>query len=348
MTNYIKIPKDGASDNDVEIVSKSKKNGQWVHQNEEILQYQTSKAIFELVTDYEGYIYFLKNVGDRVSINHPVCIISKEKLSKSNINDSKKELGYLNDKSKTKKLITKKAALIIEKNSIDVDLLNSDFITESIVTSYLKKNKTLNNKSLKGLSFKGNDILLYGIGGHARQCRDILTKNNKYHLSGFIDDFNDKDIKNSLRYFGGSENLEYLIKIGLENLILGLGLLNDLKKREKIYNKIKQKINIPTIIHPSAIIEESAIIEDGCQIMAGAIIGPDVIIKENCIINSGAIISHDTEIGSSSHVTPGATIAGDVTIGKRVTIGMCATLFYGISIKNDTVVNNNQSVIRSV
>ena len=121
--------------------------------------------------------------------------------------------------------------------------------------------------------------------------------------------------------------------------------VHDLKKREKIYNLIKSKFKIPSIIHSSAIIEHTATIKDGCQIMAGAIIGSNVKVFENCIINSGPIISHDSVIGKSSHITPGATIAGHVKIGERVTIGMCSTIYINCSISNDIVINNNENVI---
>ena len=61
---------------------------------------------------------------------------------------------------------------------------------------------------------------------------------------------------------------------------VSIGFLNDLKKREKIFESIHSKLNIPSIIHPSAIIEDSAIVKKGCQVMAGAIIGSNVIVGE--------------------------------------------------------------------
>ena len=46
--------------------------------------------------------------------------------------------------------------------------------------------------------------------------------------------------------------------------IIGIGFINDLKEREKIFESIHSKLNIPSIIHPSAIIEDSAIVKNGC------------------------------------------------------------------------------------
>ena len=120
-----------------------------------------------------------------------------------------------------------------------------------------------------------------------------------------------------------------------------------MKGKEKIYFSIKSKLNIPTIIHEKAIIESSANVGKGCQIMAGAIIGSNVTIKDNCIINSGAIVSHDTVVGMTSHITPGAVIGGHVKIGERVTIGMCSTIFVNLTIGNDAVVKNNENIIKS-
>jgi UDP-3-O-[3-hydroxymyristoyl] glucosamine N-acyltransferase len=132
--------------------------------------------------------------------------------------------------------------------------------------------------------------------------------------------------------------------MGLKNLIIGVGFLGQQNKREKYYDEFSKKINIPTIIHEKSIIENTATIKGGCQIMAGAIIGSHVSIDSNCIINSGSIISHDCTIKKSSHITPGAILAGNVTIGRRCTIGMGSTIYLGLEISDDEVINNGENV----
>ena len=90
--------------------------------------------------------------------------------------------------------------------------------------------------------------------------------------------------------------------------------------------------------------ENSAKINEGCQIMAGAIIGSHVTIASNCIINCGSVVSHDSTIKKSSHITPGAILAGNVTIGRRCTIGMGSTVYLGLEIYDDNTINNGANI----
>tara|TARA_B110000114_G_C14761076_1_gene264879 strand:- start:23 stop:556 length:534 start_codon:yes stop_codon:yes gene_type:complete len=175
-------------------------------------------------------------------------------------------------------------------------------------------------------------------------CIDILMEQNEFNLVGFIDKIETSDKKYNLNYLGSLENLDNLISMGLKNLIIGVGFSGNLKKREKYYDEFSNKINIPTIIHKKSIIENSAKIKEGCQIMAGAIIGSHVTIDSNCIINCGSIISHDSTIKKSSHITPGAILAGNVTIGMRCTIGMGSTVYLGVEIYDDKTINNGENI----
>ena len=342
MKNII-IPKDGASDTTVRIISINKENGEFLQKKDYILEYETSKSVIELYSDLDGYIYNLFEVGTVVDVGEVVSIISEKKISKNEIQNLKKNLNIKIENEFSKKIITKKAKDLISKNEIDIRKIDLDVITEDIVKLYLedKKNK---QKNLK-IKFSKNDIVLVGIGGHASMCIDIIISNGEYDIKGFVDDNTSTDKRHQIKYLGTIKDLDHLSKLGLKNVILGIGFLNNLKKREQLYEELIKNFSVPTIIHKSSIIEKTASIGFGCQIMAGSIIGSNVKVDDNTIVNSGAIISHDSTIDSSSHVTPGAIIAGHVKIGKRVTIGMGASVYINCKINNDIIINNNESVI---
>ena len=343
--NLIIIPKDGASDETVKIISLYKSNGSYVKKNEEILEYETSKASVDLLSDFDGYISYFYEKDKTIRIGEPVCMITSKPIHDSELNQKKVELGLPTEIQTSDKLVSKKAQRLIKENNIQIENFSEDVITEKIVTNYLGLTSKPKKEEIHHKSFKNNDIVIYGIGGHAGMCIDIIKNSSEYNLIGFVDDNVKKDNRYGLQYFGDFDEFDRLFKKGLKNIIIGIGFLHNLKKRERIYNKLKIKFNIPSFIHHSAIIEDTANVEEGCQIMAGSIIGSNVNIAENSIINSGSIISHDTDIGSSSHITPGATIAGNVKIGKRVTIGMCATIYINSQIKDDVVIKNNENFI---
>ena len=335
----IKIPKQNASDDDVIISDLFFKSGEYVEEGDIIFGYETSKADFEFETDNSGFLYYNFSVGDSVQVQTDVAYLSDSELTSDEI---KKIFPVSDETNFSKKNITKKALKLIKENSIDVKEFKEDLITEKVVKEFLsslsKKEPDIN------IDFKKNDIVIMGIGGHASMCIDILLEQDEYNLVGFIDKFETKDKKYNLDYLGSIENLDNLISMGLKNLIIGIGFSGNLKKRDKYYDELIKKINIPTIIHKKAIVERTVEIEEGTQVMAGAIIGSYVTIESNCIINSGCVISHDSTIKKSSHLTPGAILAGMVKIGRRCTIGMGSTIYLGLEIPDDTVIINGQNI----
>jgi sugar O-acyltransferase (sialic acid O-acetyltransferase NeuD family) len=342
MINYIKVPKDGASDQFVTITDLFFKNGDFVDQDKLIIEYETSKAAFEIFAEKAGYYYTFLNINNEIAVGENICFYSVEKINSADLNKiveknkKNKEISTVN--------ITKKAKLLINKHNIDITSFSSELVTEKQVEKYLEKISVQKKINETKFNFKENDIVIMGIGGHAKMCIDIIKSNTNYNIVGYVDDFVDQNSVNGINYVGNINNLDYLISCGLKNMIIGIGFLGNLNKKEAFYQKFSSKINIPTIIHRSSIIEPTAIISEGCQIMAGAIIGSYVVVKPNCIINSGSIISHDSNIDESSHITPGAILAGHVKIGKRCTIGMGSSIYLGCEIPDDTIIKNNTAV----
>ena len=86
------------------------------------------------------------------------------------------------------------------------------------------------------------------------------------------------------------------------------------------------------LIHPSALISDSATIGEGSIVMAGAIIQPHANIGRHVIVNSGAAIDHHCILGDYSHIAPGAHLCGGVHIGEGTLVGV------GVGITPNTTV----------
>ena len=76
------------------------------------------------------------------------------------------------------------------------------------------------------------------------------------------------------------------------------------------------------LIHPSAIVSDSATIGEGSIIMAGAIIQPKASIGRHCILNTGCTIDHHAIVGDFAHIAPGAHLCGAVIIGEGTLVGV--------------------------
>jgi|GEM_PF-599487 UDP-perosamine 4-acetyltransferase len=339
----IEVPTIGTSDNEVTVQNINFTSGDKIDINDNLASVETSKADEDIISDNEGYIYINCKEGDLIQMNSIFCFVSRIELGPSEVDILLKGTKSINHD--TIRFTKKALKLISDTDDIALDNFPQELVTEKTVRLYMKSLSS----AVINYAFNENDVIIYGIGGHASMCIDILNLQTNYNLVGFVDDNITDTTVNNMIYFGKSSDLDSLLDQGLKNVVLGIGMINNLKKRNLFYQKIKLMFNIPSIVHPSAIIEKSAVVSNsGVQIMAGAIIGSNVIIEENTIINCGAIISHDSIVNESSHITPGAILAGNVNIGRRVTIGMGSSVYFGIRIGDDKVINNLTSVIENI
>jgi UDP-N-acetylglucosamine acyltransferase len=64
------------------------------------------------------------------------------------------------------------------------------------------------------------------------------------------------------------------------------------------------------LVHPAAVIDRKAQIEEGVEIGPFAIVGPDVTLRKNVKIHSHAVIAGKTEIGEGCEIHPFAVVGG--------------------------------------
>jgi sugar O-acyltransferase (sialic acid O-acetyltransferase NeuD family) len=79
---------------------------------------------------------------------------------------------------------------------------------------------------------------------------------------------------------------------------------------------------LETIVHPSAVVARTAVLEAGVVVFPNVVVGARTTIGLGTIVNRGALIGHHTKIGAHVFVGPGANVAGGVTIGDEAYIGM--------------------------
>jgi sugar O-acyltransferase (sialic acid O-acetyltransferase NeuD family) len=111
---------------------------------------------------------------------------------------------------------------------------------------------------------------------------------------------------------------------------------------------IEQGLMPVTIAHQSAQIASNAIIGEGCQLMAGAIVNPEAILGRQCIINTKASVDHECILDDGVELAPGATLCGVVHLGINAWVCAGATVLPRISIGSDAIVGAGAVVTRDV
>lgn len=192
-------------------------------------------------------------------------------------------------------------------------------------------------------------LVIWGASGHAAMVADIIRLRGEYEIVGFLDDINSK--RHGMEFcgstiLGGKEQLDFLAKQNVQNLIVGFGNCN---VRVKLAELIKSKgFNLITAIHPQAIIAANVSIGAGSVIMPGAVINTLSVIGENVIINTCASVDHECMIGKGAHICPGTHLAGQVTIGQTTWVGIGSTIIDKVKIGHRTFIGAGAVVVNNI
>ena len=183
-------------------------------------------------------------------------------------------------------------------------------------------------------------ILIFGAGGHANSCIDVIEAENKFKIIGLIGKKKEIGKKvGNYEIIGSEENLSNLLKKGVKYAHIALGGIDNLKIRKNLFLYLKKKnFFFPKIISPISYVSKKTQISEGTIVMHGAIINSNTTIGSNCIINTKSLIEHDCLIGHNVHISTGAIINGHTKIGSDTFIGSGAVLRNNLTIKPNTFI----------
>lgn len=190
-------------------------------------------------------------------------------------------------------------------------------------------------------------IIIIGAGDHASVLLDILLGQKKDVIA--LTSVNDSRTDLYNIPIISDETVIHNYAPNTVSLVNGIGSVGSLQLRKSVYDKFKSLGYVfSNVIHESAIISPRAIIEDGVQVLAGAIINNDAIIKFNSIINTKTSVDHGCIIESHVHLAPGCTLSGCVKVGSATHIGTGASIIQGINIGNNVLIGAGSVVIRNI
>lgn len=193
-------------------------------------------------------------------------------------------------------------------------------------------------------------LIIIGSGGHASVVADILLNQGEKILATVCpDEIKDNSPLKGIKRLITDESLIDTYAPSEVVLINGLGSLPGNDVRFKLFNYFTERgYKFKSVIASSAIIAGGVVLEDGVQIMHGAIVQTNAHISKNCIINTGSVIEHDCMIGCHNHIAPNATLSGGVVTGNKVHVGTGANIIQGIHIGQEAVVGAGCTVTKDV
>jgi sugar O-acyltransferase (sialic acid O-acetyltransferase NeuD family) len=184
------------------------------------------------------------------------------------------------------------------------------------------------------------NLVIIGYSGHSYVCIEIAILAG-FNIIGYYDIEEKLLNPYNITYLGSEKDL---IKKN-NNLFVAIG---DNKLRQLICEKLILDNNLPSLVHPSAIISTTSLISKNVLVSAGAVVNAQSNIGYGCIINTSAVIEHECQLDDFVHVAPGATLAGNVKVGKRSFIGANATVKQGVVIGEDVIIGAGAVIINDV
>ena len=338
----------GVNDEKADLVSWEVSEGSSIEKGDVLCILETTKAAYDVESDYSGFIAFLSDEDDKVLVNNPIAIIA------SSYEQAVYERDIIRNKAIQEKMesdtsATKKAESIAKENKVslkDITPSTGSIIRESDVLEYIQANSVTNKKV--SINFETNKIpvAVYGAGLGGVTIRETLSMGDVYKVVCYIDD--NKKLQSEMDgvpvYSGNS--MEKILNMGVKHAITGVsnGIL-----RTKIAKKIVDiGFELVNAIHPSSYISPSAKIGVNNHIKAGSLIDTNTIIGNNCIIDNGVIIAHDNLIEDGCHIAPGAVFGSKIHLGKNTVIGIGASISTNIKIGQKCIISVGAAITQNI
>jgi len=345
----IVIPQLGVNETEGLLVEWLAQPGQLVTRGRIIAHVETSKAVFDVEADDDGYFYPLAEAGARVSFHAPVALL----LDKPDASAAGAYRAALQPRTEAaasappvEHQFTAKAAELIRLHAVDpARLPTGRIIRESDVLALLKKDAA--PAPLAAVQPDVRTVAVYGASQGGLAVVECLRSTGKYQTIAFLDDAPGVigGDYHGLPVWPGSD-LERLREKGVEAIathIMASRVRYELRERAA-----RAGIVYLNAIHERAIVAPTVTMGVGNIIKAGAVVDAYVEIGDCCIIDNGVILPHHNKIGNGCHLAPGARFGGNCDIGDNTVIGIGAVISARVKIGKNVIIGVGACVARNI
>ena len=192
------------------------------------------------------------------------------------------------------------------------------------------------------------NIIIVGAGGFGREvylwAKDSFPK-DQYTIKGFLDD-NPRILDNyniNINIIGNLDNYE------IKNQDRFLFAVGDIDIKKSLIVRLKRRgAKFLTLIHPGAIVANTAKIGEGAIICPFCLVSDNVLLEDFVMMNVYSSCGHDVKVGSYSILSPYATLNGFVILEDEVFLGTHATVIPYKKVGCKSKISANSVVMRDV
>lgn len=339
----VHVPLINPNETEARLVSLSVANGDQVAKGDVLAMLETTKSTFELLADSDGFVAGLSaQQGQMLPAGQVFLYLAASKdwqpqQTQSSADGEAVPAGLR---------ITQPAMQLAHKRNISLASLPvGPIITEDYIAKLAPQNSEAAFTIPEAASLP-DAVIVYGGGGHGKAVIDLLRAAGGYPLAGVVDDSRQPgDRVLDAAVIGGEPALAALRSAGCLWALNAVGGIGAMSSRIAVFEKLEAAgFQLPTLVHPSAVVEPSAQLAPGVQVFPHAYIGSDARIGKGVIINTGAIVSHDCVVEDFANLSPGSILAGSVQVGRGSLVGMGVTVNLNVRIGSMARVGNSATV----
>lgn len=166
-----------------------------------------------------------------------------------------------------------------------------------------------------------------GNGGVIASCIDDNRKrfgDQEWEVAGFINDFEKGKQINGYPVLGGTDEIEQFLNNDDYYFMYAIHMIGRNVKSEEVFLQLNiPKERFATIIHKTAFVADTAVLEPGVFVMSNCYIGPAAHIGMCSLMMANSMIGHNTKVGRLCHFSVGSITSSYVEIGdvSDVTLG---------------------------
>jgi sugar O-acyltransferase (sialic acid O-acetyltransferase NeuD family) len=197
-------------------------------------------------------------------------------------------------------------------------------------------------------------VVLVGVGGHGRECLDVLEASivggESIEMLGFVDDApaeeNLRRVRDlGYRYLGTTEVLREHPAAGV---VIGIGVP---RVRALVDERLAAAgLGSPraAVVHPQSSVGRDVRLAEGVVVFAGVRLSTDITVGRHTHLHPNVTIGHDSELAEFVSVYPLAAVSGDCVIEAGATIGAGAVVLPGRRVGRGAYVGAGACVVDDV
>lgn len=195
-------------------------------------------------------------------------------------------------------------------------------------------------------------LLLVGAGGFARETLELVRAINRaapaWEVLGFLDDdpAREGSVVSGIRVIGPSAAVHDLADAHVVACVASPG---DPHRRLRLVSRLGLPAErYATLVHPAAVVPESATLGPGTVLHATTVLTADVTVGAHVAVMPAVVLTHDDVVGDGATFGAGVRLAGNVTVETGAYVGSGALVREGLTIGAGAVVGMGAVVTASV